>query len=88
MAETFFLEEITGDDVNPYEAVVLASKEARRVNQARLMVGAQGNMKATTLALRRLANKKVRLSYGNEVDQKAGEATHGGSKREKGAAGK
>jgi DNA-directed RNA polymerase subunit K/omega len=69
MPEIFFLEEISGDDVNPYEAVRLASKEARRINQARLMVEvADDAEKPTTLALRRLSEKKIRLSYegGNE----------------------
>lgn len=65
MAEIFFTEEITGDSLNPYEAVLLASKESRRLNKVRLMNDmAEGEEKVTTLAMRRLVNKKIVLSYG------------------------
>ena len=65
MADIFFTEEITGDSLNPYEAVLLASRESRRLNKVRLMNDmAEGEEKVTTLAMKRLINKKIVLSYG------------------------
>ena len=86
MAKIFFLEEISGDDINPYEAVTIASKEARRVNQARQMVEVpEGAEKPTTLALRRLSEKKLRMVYegedteGSEDEASSGKADTSGS---------
>ncbi len=65
MAQVFFTEEFTGDGLNPYEAVIMASKESRRLNKVRLMNDlAEGEEKVTTLAMKRLVNKKIELSYG------------------------
>ena len=65
MVDIFFTEEITGDSLNPYEAVLLASRESRRLNKVRLMNDmAEGEEKVTTLAMKRLINKKIVLSYG------------------------
>ena len=79
MPEIFFLEEISGDDINPYEAVIIASMEARRVNQARQMVEvAEGAEKPTTLALRRLSEKKLRMVYeGEDTEGSEDEASSG-----------
>ncbi len=66
MPEIFFLEEISGDGVNPYEAVTMASQESRRINQVRLMmdVTEEGD-KPTTMALKRLSEGKVKMTYDN-----------------------
>ena len=73
MPEIFFLEAISGDHINPYEAVTVASKEARRVNQARQRVEvADGAEKPTTLALRRLSEQKLRLAYEGEDEEMEG----------------
>ena len=37
MAKTFYFEELTNVGINPYEAVIASSREARRLNQTRLM---------------------------------------------------
>lgn len=64
MPKVFFTEEVAESNVNPYEAVLLASKEARRLNKTRLNAGVpEGEEKVTTVALGRLVNKKIRGSY-------------------------
>ena len=70
MAEIFFLEEISNEEVNPYEAVKVASMEARRINQVRGMaeIKSEGE-KVTTLGLRRLAQKKIRVKYDRPQDE-------------------
>ena len=76
MAEIFFLEEISNEEVNPYEAVKVASMEARRINQARGIaeVKSEGE-KVTTLGLRRLAQKKICVRYDRpEAEEADGEA--------------
>lgn len=89
MAELFFLEDISGDDLNPYEAVLVASKEARRINQARLMVEvSEEAKKPTTLALKRLSEGKVRLARGDEAGGAAGEEADGASEQEADSAGR
>jgi len=66
MPEIFFLEDISGDDVNPYEAVTAASQESRRINQVRLMMDAtEEGEKPTTLDLKRMSERKVKVSYIN-----------------------
>ena len=86
MPELFFLEEISGDDINPYEAVTLASREARRINQSSQMVEiSEGEMKSTTQALRRLVHRKIRLADEGEAEELE-EGQHGTSKPETGAA--
>lgn len=64
MSRIFFLEEISNDDVNPYEAVSAASRESRRINQARMARDVSGEAeKPTTLSLDRLSTGKVKISY-------------------------
>lgn len=64
MADVFFVEEVSNEEVNPYEAVRAASIEARRINQLRsqMEVRAEGE-KATTLGLRRLSEKQIAVKY-------------------------
>ena len=75
MAEIFFIDDISGDEMNPYEAVTLASREARRVNQLRLIGDLpKETEKPTTFGLNRLASKEVSLNYAEEAtDQEIGE---------------
>jgi len=74
MPEIFFLEDITNEGVNPYEAVAVASLESRRINQVRLMMDVtEEGEKPTTLALKRLAEEKVVLAYESEENEGDGE---------------
>ena len=69
MPEIYFLEEISNDDINPYEAVILASHEARRINQTRQMLEvAEDAEKPTTVAIKWLAEGKVKLEREGEAD--------------------
>lgn len=84
MPKVFFTEEVTGSTVNPYEAVLLSSKEARRLNQVRLNAGVpEGEEKVTTVALGRLVDEKIKLTY-DSADQGGADATSG----EKGSSGR
>jgi len=88
--EIFFLEEISGDDINPYEAVRVASMEARRLNQVRLMADlADAVGKPTTLALERLSHKKLVHAYEGqeEPERPSEEETDDTSDREADTAG-
>ena len=77
MPEIFFLEEISNDEVNPYEAVSAAARVARRVNQSRQMADLpEGDEKPTTHALKQLSKGKVALSYkAEEVDESKDEGS-------------
>ena len=67
MARTFYLEEMNKVELNPYEAVIVASREARRLNQSRLMAdAAEGPEKMTTVALERVVEAKVNIIRGSE----------------------
>ncbi len=68
MSRIFFLEEISNDEINPYEAVSAASRESRRINQARMARDVSGEAeKPTTLSLDRLSTGKVQVSYDGDV---------------------
>lgn len=67
MARTFYFEELEAIGINPYEAVIASSREARRLNQARLMAdAAEGPEKITTVALDRVVSSKVDMRYPSE----------------------
>ena len=70
MSRVFFTEELTDEEnVNPYEAVLLASRESRRLNKIRLVAGVpEGEEKITTIALGRLVDKKIRITYGSDAE--------------------
>ena len=75
MPRIFFLEEISNDEVNPYEAVNAASRESRRINQARMARDVSGEAeKPTTLSLDRLATGKVQVSYEADEETEAKDA--------------
>lgn len=64
MPKVYFTEEVTSKKVNPYEAVLLSSRESRRLNQARLNAGVpEGEEKVTTVALGRLVDEKIAHTY-------------------------
>ncbi len=74
MAKTFYFEELTNVGINPYEAVIASSREARRLNQTRLMSDTvEAPDKMTTVALDRVVKAKVEVSYGPEGENKAGD---------------
>ena len=82
MPRVYFTEEVTKKDVNPYEAVLLASKEARRLNQTRLNAGVpEGEEKVTSVALGRIVGKKIRHSY----DPSEADGGDNAASREKGS---
>lgn len=83
MPKVYFTEEVTGSNVNPYEAVLLSSKESRRLNQARLNAGVpEGEEKVTTVALGRLVEEKVAPTYhGEQGDSDATSGDSGSSGR-------
>lgn len=65
MPNVFFTEELkVEEDMNTYQAVLLASKEARRLNKVRLDAGVpEGEEKITTIALDRIVEKKIQVTY-------------------------
>ena len=72
MSRIFFLEEISSDDVNPYEAVSAASRESRRINQARMARDVSGEAeKPTTMSLDRLSTGKVKITYDVDGEMEA-----------------
>jgi DNA-directed RNA polymerase subunit K/omega len=80
MAKTFYLEELTAVGLNPYEAVVAASKEARRLNTVRLMSDtAEGTEKMTTIALDRVVKSQVKVDLGYADEETDSEEDSAGS---------
>ena len=71
MPNVFFTEELTEDEgMNPYAAVLLASREARRLNENRLLAAVpEGKEKITTIALKRVVGKKIQVRHaGGKAD--------------------
>lgn len=63
MAKTFYSEELVDTGINPYEAVMLASRESRRLNQSRLNADLpDGVEKITTVSLTRIADGKIEIT--------------------------
>ena len=63
MAKTFYSEELVDTGINPYEAVMLASRESRRLNQSRLNADLpDGVEKITTVSLARIADGKIEIT--------------------------
>lgn len=63
MVELFFWEDLEKQDANPYETVISAAREARRVNADRRAKGLELLEKPTTIALRRLVGGRTKVSY-------------------------
>lgn len=74
MSNVFFSEELTvEEDMNTYKAVLLASKEARRLNKARMGAGVpEGEEKITTIALDRIVKKKIQVTYADGKEDSSG----------------
>ena len=74
MSNVFFTEELTvEEDMNSYQAVLLASKEARRLNKVRLVAGVpEGEEKITTIALDRIVEKKIQVIYADGKEDSSG----------------
>lgn len=68
MPKVYFTEEITSEEgINPYEAVLLASRESRRLNKIRLLAGVpEGEEKITSIALGRIVDGKVKVTYASD----------------------
>ncbi|MSS70145.1 MAG: DNA-directed RNA polymerase subunit omega [Candidatus Latescibacteria bacterium] len=63
MVEVFFWEDLERQNVNPYESVIGAAREARRINLTRRgEKGLEAQDKPTTLALRRVTSGKAKLT--------------------------
>ena len=63
MAKTFYSEELVDTGINPYEAVMLASRKSRRLNQSRLNADLpDGVEKITTVSLARIADGKIEIT--------------------------
>lgn len=54
--------------MNKYEAVVVASKEARRINQLATKEGKESSIKPAVIALRRLAGEKLKIKIEKEKE--------------------
>ena len=73
MPNVFFTEELTDEDMNPYAAVLLASREARRLNKNRLLAAVpEGKEKITTIALKRVVGKKIQVRHAGGKADSAG----------------
>ena len=75
MAKTFYIEELVNTGINPYEAVILASRESRRLNQNRLNADLpDGVEKITTVALSRIADGKIVLTREAEAGSESADS--------------
>ena len=77
MSKVYFTEEVSdADGINPYEAVLLASRESRRLNKTRLVAGVpEGEEKITSIALGRIVDEKIRVTYDGGDNAAGGEAS-------------
>jgi len=76
MVETFFWEDLDRQNVNPYEGVISAARESRRINTIRREKGLEAQEKPTTAALRRIVSGRVRVTYLSAKEIAALEAAH------------
>lgn len=84
MVEIFFWEDLERRGVNPYEAVIAAAREARRINSMRREKGIEDQEKPTTVALKKVTSGRVKIAYLSSKEIAALEETHasGSSKSE------
>jgi DNA-directed RNA polymerase subunit K/omega len=65
------IETLTRHNVNKYQAVMMAAREARRINRIpKEDRGEYANMRVTILAMRRVAEGKVTISQDGEKAEK------------------
>lgn len=73
MGRTFYFEELISKGVNPYEAVILAAKESRRLNRARLNADLpDGAEKITTVSLYRIIDGNIEMADREQGDPVGG----------------
>ncbi len=76
MVELFFWEELERQGANPYETVIAAAREARRVNGERRAKGEDLSEKPTTIAVKRLISGRKQLTYLSSKEIAALEEAH------------
>jgi DNA-directed RNA polymerase omega subunit len=76
MVEIFFWEDLDRQKVNPYEAVISAARESRRINTSKREKGLETQEKPTTVALRRIVSGRVKVAYLSSKEIVALEAAH------------
>lgn len=76
MVEIFFWEDLERQEVNPYEAVIAAAREARRINFMRRDKGVEVQEKPTTVALRKVTGGRVKVAYLSSKEIAVLEETH------------
>lgn len=81
MVEIFFWEDLERNNTNPYESVIGAAREARRVNSERRARGVELTDKPTTIALRRLVTGQVSTVYLSSKEIAAMEEAHASDSR-------
>ncbi len=78
MAKTYYSEELVETGVNLYEAVILASRESRRLNQTRLNADLpDGVEKITTVSLGRITDGKIEMTREAETESESEESEEG-----------
>ena len=63
------MEQMLGRINNRYEGIMVVSKEAARVNTIIRLSGEEVDEKPTTIALRRVAEGKVKFKYGKSKEE-------------------
>lgn len=76
MVEIFYWEDLQRQNINPYEAVISAAREARRVNCIRREKGLEVVEKPTTVALRKVTTGQVNIAYLSSKEIAALEEVH------------
>jgi hypothetical protein len=76
MVETFFWEDLDRQNANPYESVIGAAREARKINAQRRGKIEDLATKPTTIALKRLTVGEVRIQYLSSREIAAIEEAH------------
>lgn len=62
MVEIFFWEDLERRGANPYETVIGAAREARRINLIRREKGVEIPEKPTTIAVKRMISGKAKIA--------------------------
>jgi len=84
MVEIFFWEDLDRWKVNPYEAVIAAAREARRINSMRREKGIETQEKPTTVALKKVTSGRVKIAYLSSKEIAALEETYAGESKSDG----
>ena len=84
MVEVFFWEDLERQLVNPYESVIGAAREARRINLTRREKGLEVQEKPTTVALRRVTTGKAKIARLSSKEIAALEEAHASESKSEG----